>query len=319
MKPITLRFGQYDTNILVRDLGGKLDAASRPPSLKQQSFFPAAYPPGAYDLMVCAYQGDGDKNKRSDEVIDALVNEMSQVLEAAIAHDSVVTFADLAQWVIGRRELHETELSRLLRGADVRFEQDADAPGVPSEWQVELSAARERRRKTAGDERAKRQQTEQGEQAGPLHATDDQANGIVDKQDAESGDGPKAHSLNLQPKSPIGVPSPEIAAAFAGMNNWDEKAWKTNLASAAKTRWLIATRLVKGKRGGAAALWNPVTIAIHLADTTAPRRLDRVFEQPAFREWCDEWRAAREYIPAFNTGVKPSGNAGASPGKAYKP
>ncbi|MBC8748534.1 MULTISPECIES: hypothetical protein [Paraburkholderia] len=167
MKPITVGLGPYDTGISVCDLGGKLDASSRSPSRKQQPLFPSAYSPDAYDLMVCAYRGDGDKKKRSDEVIDALANEMSDVLEVAIAHDAVVLFADLAQWVIGRRELPETDLARLLRGADVRFEQDADGPGVPSEWQVELRAARERRRKTAGE----RQQTEQGEQADSVYAS----------------------------------------------------------------------------------------------------------------------------------------------------
>jgi hypothetical protein len=155
-------------------------------------------------------------------------------------------------------------------------------------------------------------QTEQGaqaDQAVKVHAAGEQAKGIVERHEAgtpsdtaacESGDRPEAHSLNVQPKCPTGLPSPEIAAAFADMKGWDHKAWEKNLGSAKKLKWLFAARTVEGRQGGNAALWNPVTIATYLASErkTPLSKLDRVFARPAFREWLAAWEDASEYLRA---------------------
>jgi hypothetical protein len=97
-------------------------------------------------------------------------------------------------------------------------------------------------------------------------------------------------------KGPPPLRSPVIAALFAGLNGWDEDKWKHNLGT--PRLWLAAARVTKGsQRPGGAATWNPVTIAVLLAEKKVSRiRLDKIFDQIGLAAWRAEWQDKREYL-----------------------
>lgn len=95
---------------------------------------------------------------------------------------------------------------------------------------------------------------------------------------------------------PLPVPSPVIAAAFAGLNGWDQTGWARNLGDPPK--WLTKARRSPGRRAPmGSSTWDPVRIALELFDKgVALRTLDTVFEQRNLQQWRDEWVEKSEYL-----------------------
>lgn len=143
MTTVTIRLGPYDDRISVLALAEQLDAASRPLEVRRTSLTPNSYSPEMYDLMVRSWQGDSENGKRRVEFVGELISEMSVFFP--VLRESTVHFSDLAKWVLGRRNLGRTGLSRLLSGSDVLFQQDGD------DWQTAIDSARQLRRE--GSER----------------------------------------------------------------------------------------------------------------------------------------------------------------------
>ncbi|MGF6776161.1 hypothetical protein [Paraburkholderia sp. GAS334] len=95
---------------------------------------------------------------------------------------------------------------------------------------------------------------------------------------------------------PVPLPSPVIAAAFTGLNEWDCKGWARNLGDPPK--WLLKARRTPGRRTPTgSATWDPVRIALELFDKGASlRALDSVFEQKSLQQWRGEWINKSEYL-----------------------
>ncbi|MBA4233591.1 MAG: hypothetical protein C0465_23700 [Ralstonia sp.] len=95
---------------------------------------------------------------------------------------------------------------------------------------------------------------------------------------------------------PAALATPAIAAAFCELNGWDDQAWKKNLAD--PPAWLKKARIQKGSRkAGGAATWNPVTIALYLADKRVSLlKLDGVFKKAAMKAWASEWENKSAYL-----------------------
>jgi hypothetical protein len=94
----------------------------------------------------------------------------------------------------------------------------------------------------------------------------------------------------LQGESKPGLPTPDVAAAFAGLGEWNEDQWAKNLPQAA---WAKDACVREGRRGkNGAAQWDPVRLA-QLA--TAPREITldewgRIFRmKDALKPWLAEW------------------------------
>jgi hypothetical protein len=92
------------------------------------------------------------------------------------------------------------------------------------------------------------------------------------------------------------LPSPAIATAFDGLGGWNDEKWRHYLGDPPK--WLVAARTSKGsKRPGNAAMWNPVIIALALADKgVAVAKLDTVFRKRAMSAWRAEWEDKSEFL-----------------------
>ncbi|CAD6548698.1 hypothetical protein LMG27952_04771 [Paraburkholderia hiiakae] len=113
------------------------------------------------------------------------------------------------------------------------------------------------------------------------------------KQEGPAGGSP----LPSQPEGgPLPLPSRVIAAAFDGLNAWDQKQWSRNLGD--PPHWLARARRTPGRRspvGG--ATWDPVRIALALFDREVSLlKLDRVFEQASLRLWNKEWVEKSDYL-----------------------
>lgn len=95
---------------------------------------------------------------------------------------------------------------------------------------------------------------------------------------------------------PAALSSPEIAAAFDGLNGWTEKEWSQALGDG-RTEWLKRARVSIGRRGGGAASWNPVVIALALHDKNAKLpALDAVFKKSALHAWRKKWENDTELL-----------------------
>jgi hypothetical protein len=95
---------------------------------------------------------------------------------------------------------------------------------------------------------------------------------------------------------PVPLPSPAIAAAFDGLNGWNENEWSKSLGDG-RTAWLNKARVTKGRPGSDASTWNPVTIALALRDKNVPwPKLDAVFKKPALRTWRAQWQVDTELL-----------------------
>ncbi|MGT2429592.1 hypothetical protein ACU4HD_14190 [Cupriavidus basilensis] len=121
----------------------------------------------------------------------------------------------------------------------------------------------------------------------------------VGLQATDRPEAPEREEANLpthpgQADTPPLIPSPRIAAAFAGMGSRDEERWKSVLAD--PPDWLEAACRKKGRKGpGNAAMWDPVVIALHLMERGAPRpKLDAIFNFGPFQEWQPHWQEHAE-------------------------
>lgn len=100
----------------------------------------------------------------------------------------------------------------------------------------------------------------------------------------------------LSAQTPEPLPTRLIAAAFHELNGWNDKEWERNLAD--PPEWLKRARVTPGRRGrGGSATWNPVLIAVALADMSCARhKLNAVFKNPSMRAWVLEWDQKSEML-----------------------
>lgn len=95
--------------------------------------------------------------------------------------------------------------------------------------------------------------------------------------------------------APAPLPTPKIAAAFAGIK-WAENEWSKAMGDG-RTAWLNKARKTKGRAGVGPATWDPITIALCLRDKDIPWfKLDAVFKKPALREWREKWERDTELL-----------------------
>ena len=90
-----------------------------------------------------------------------------------------------------------------------------------------------------------------------------------------------------------GITKQQVITAFEGLHfNADQ--WGKYLAS--PPEWLIDCRVAKGSKK-TSATWNPVLIAIALADPKrgiSVKKLDALFV--GLKDWTDEWREKSDYL-----------------------
>ncbi|MBN3848344.1 hypothetical protein G3N58_16115 [Paraburkholderia sp. Ac-20342] len=117
--------------------------------------------------------------------------------------------------------------------------------------------------------------------------------GLLVPVDAEAEVAPAEGTAEiLNAAAPIETPS--IANAFDGLNQWDAAKWAKNLGDG-RAKWLKKARVGKGRKGAAAATWNPVIIALYLKDLGVPwLKLDAVFKKAALKEWRSKWEEQTE-------------------------
>lgn len=89
------------------------------------------------------------------------------------------------------------------------------------------------------------------------------------------------------------VTTGELAAAFAGLNGWDEDEWNDRLGAASSKKWMLKARLSDGTRGrnGTPATWNPVILAMVLhkrVPSTGRVFLARFLTRPVLKPWLDQ-------------------------------
>lgn len=106
---------------------------------------------------------------------------------------------------------------------------------------------------------------------------------------------PHRFSTNSGNEVKNGIPTPVIAAAFAGLSGWDMDRWKKNLSAAA---WAKDAQTRSGRKGtGGSALWDPVLLA-KFARThrgISLHELGKVFRATkAFEPWLAEWKVYEE-------------------------
>lgn len=96
-----------------------------------------------------------------------------------------------------------------------------------------------------------------------------------------------------QSNCPPPVPSPDIAAAFAGLKGWNTKRWSRALGD--PPIWLELARVQQGSRQSQRpATWNPVKIALDLFgdgnNGVTLTKLDTIFARPSLKAWESDWQ-----------------------------
>jgi hypothetical protein len=100
----------------------------------------------------------------------------------------------------------------------------------------------------------------------------------------------------------IGLSKLEIACTFANIK-WTEEKWKERLGKAKGIPWLRDARLTEGKRGGEAATFDPVAIALGLqrAKRQVPwLQLDMLFSRPEMSQWKARWDETKANWESLN-------------------
>lgn len=90
---------------------------------------------------------------------------------------------------------------------------------------------------------------------------------------------------------PPPVATGDVAHAFDGLRQWDEKAWKDNLGS--PTKWLEACLALRGQRGIREHRWNPVLIGaalVHNGHAKANSVRARFQTKPQLQGWLEAWK-----------------------------
>lgn len=103
---------------------------------------------------------------------------------------------------------------------------------------------------------------------------------------------PVADSASNAPEAePPPVATGDVAYAFDGLRQWDEKAWKDTLGSPPK--WLDACITLRGQRGVRAHHWNPVLIGAALVRDgyAKPNSIRARFQtKPQLKDWLEAWK-----------------------------
>lgn len=106
---------------------------------------------------------------------------------------------------------------------------------------------------------------------------------------------PPALVANSASNAPEAEPPPvatgDVAYAFDGLRQWDEKAWKDTLGSPPK--WLDACITLRGQRGLRAHHWNPVLIGAALVRNgyAKPNSIRARFQtKPQLKDWLEAWK-----------------------------
>ncbi|MGE8165975.1 hypothetical protein ACQKRQ_38270 [Paraburkholderia sp. NPDC080076] len=113
------------------------------------------------------------------------------------------------------------------------------------------------------------------------------------RQDALSDNKAEAGKANGQV---TGLSKHEIAAAFENIR-WSKEQWIERLGKAKGIPWLFAARLTGGRRGGEAATFDPVAIALGLRSRRKGDvgwlTLDILFSRPEMSLWQERWKEAK--------------------------
>lgn len=103
---------------------------------------------------------------------------------------------------------------------------------------------------------------------------------------------PVADSASNAPEAePPPVATGDVAYAFDGLRQWNEKAWKDTLGSPPK--WLEACIALRGERGKRETRWNPVLIGAALVHNghTKPNSIRARFQtKPQLKDWLEAWK-----------------------------
>lgn len=91
--------------------------------------------------------------------------------------------------------------------------------------------------------------------------------------------------------NPPPVATGNIAYAFDGLRNWNERAWKDTLGSPPK--WLEACIVLRGQRGIREHRWNPVLIGdalVRSGHAQARSVRARFQSMPQLKDWLEAWK-----------------------------